>query len=207
VLLLVNGLTALNLTRVFGLVFVGKPQPKTRRAPEVAWPMALPMVILTVFALMVPWMLQQWQLLISWSGPWAKTGDFDALNLLLKTLDTPLLILSGLIGCAIGVAIYWYGVLPRPVRLPVPVLQDLLAYDFYIDRIYRLTVVWAVDSLSKMSAWTDRYVVDGVVNLFGLATIFGGEGLKYSGTGQSQFYVLTIAGGVAVLLGLIIWQF
>src|SRR4028118_616529 len=47
VLLLVNGLTALNLTRIFGLVFAGKPQPKTRRAPEVGWQMALPMVILT----------------------------------------------------------------------------------------------------------------------------------------------------------------
>jgi NAD(P)H-quinone oxidoreductase subunit 5 len=49
--------------------------------------------------------------------------------------------------------------------------------------------------------------VDGAVNLFGFATIFSGEGLKYTGTGQSQFYVLTIVGGVASLLGLIIWQF
>ena len=48
---------------------------------------------------------------------------------------------------------------------------------------------------------------DGAVNLFGFATIFSGEGLKYSGTGQSQFYVLTIAGGVAGLLALLIWQF
>ncbi|MEG4144499.1 NAD(P)H-quinone oxidoreductase subunit F [Microcoleus sp. Pol12B5] len=207
VLLLVNGLTALNLTRIFGLVFAGKPQPKTRRAPEVGWPMALPMVILTVIGLLVPWMLQQWQLLISWTGPWSQTGDFDTLNLLLKTLDIPLLMLSGLMGVAVGVAIYWYGALPRPVRLPVPALQDLFAYDFYIDRVYRLTVVWAVALISQISAWTDRYVVDGVVNLFGLATIFSGEGLKYSGTGQSQFYVLTIAGGVAVLLALIIWQF
>ncbi|MEG3930601.1 NAD(P)H-quinone oxidoreductase subunit F [Microcoleus sp. T3_B1] len=207
VLLLVNGLTALNLTRIFGLVFAGKPQPKTRRAPEVGWQMALPMVILTVIGLLVPWMLQQWQLLISWTGPWAETGDFDTLNLLLKTLHLPLLMLSGLIGVAVGVAIYWYGVLPRPVRLPVPALQDLFAYDFYIDRVYRLTVVWAVAFISKISAWTDRYVVDGAVNLFGFATIFSGEGLKYSGTGQSQFYVLTIATGVAVLLALIIWQF
>ncbi|MEG4166254.1 MULTISPECIES: NAD(P)H-quinone oxidoreductase subunit F [unclassified Microcoleus] len=207
VLLLVNGLTALNLTRIFGLVFAGKPQPKTRRTPEVGWQMALPMVILTVIGLLVPWMLQQWQLLISWTGPWAQTGDFDTLNLLLKTLHLPLLMLSGLIGVAVGVAIYWYGVLPRPVRLPVPALQDLFAYDFYIDRVYRLTVVWAVAFISKISAWTDRYVVDGAVNLFGFATIFSGEGLKYSGTGQSQFYVLTIAGGVAVLLALIIWLF
>jgi len=207
VLLLVNGLTALNLTRVFGLVFAGKPQAKTRRTPEVGWLMALPMVTLTVTALLMPWMLQQWQLLISWTGPWSETGDFDALNLLLKTLDTPLLVLSGLIGFGVGIAIYWYGVVPKPVRLPIPVLQDLLAYDFYIDRIYMLTVVRAVASIAKISAWTDKYVVDGVVNLFGFATIFSGEGLKYSGTGQSQFYVLTIACGVAGLLALVIWQF
>jgi NAD(P)H-quinone oxidoreductase subunit 5 len=49
--------------------------------------------------------------------------------------------------------------------------------------------------------------VDGAVNLFGFATIFSGEGLKYSGTGQSQFYVLTIATGVAVFVALIVWQF
>lgn len=207
VLFLVNGLTALNLTRVFGLVFAGKPQAKTRRAPEVGWPMALPMVILTVIALLVPWTLQKWQLLISGNGLLAETGDIDSVNLLLKTLDVPLLMLSGLIGCAIGVAIYWYGVLPKPVRLPIPALQDLLAFDFYIDRIYMLTVVWAVASIAKISAWTDKYIVDGVVNLFGFATIFSGEGLKYSGTGQSQFYVLTIVGGVAGLLALVIWQF
>jgi len=44
VLLLVNGLTAFNLTRVFRLVFSGSPQVKTCRAPEVGWQMALPMM-------------------------------------------------------------------------------------------------------------------------------------------------------------------
>ncbi|MCX7594867.1 MAG: NAD(P)H-quinone oxidoreductase subunit F, partial [Fischerella sp.] len=68
VLVVVNGLTALNLTRVFRLVFWGEPQQKTRRAPEVPWPMALPMVALTVVTLLVPMMLQQWYLLPSWES-------------------------------------------------------------------------------------------------------------------------------------------
>jgi NAD(P)H-quinone oxidoreductase subunit 5 len=42
------------LTRVFRLVFLGNPHAKTRRAPEVDWPMALPMVTLTVVTLMTP---------------------------------------------------------------------------------------------------------------------------------------------------------
>lgn len=207
VLLLVNGLTALNLTRVFSLVFAGEPQPKTRRAPEVAWPMAVPMVSLTIVELLVPLMLQQWQLLISWNGPWAETGDFSALEQIVKQLDTPLLAASGLAGVVLGGAIYLYGLWPRPVQLPWKALQELFAYDFYIDRIYRVTVVLAVEWIAKVSAWIDRYVVDGAVNLLGLATIFGGEGLKYSIPGQSQFYVLTIMIGVGVLLVLMIWQF
>ncbi|MEG4631022.1 hypothetical protein QUB56_15685 [Microcoleus sp. AR_TQ3_B6] len=43
--------------------------------------------------------------------------------------------------------------------------------------------------------------------LIPLAGLSECKGLKYSGTGQSQFYVLTITTGVAVLLALIIWQF
>lgn len=207
VLLLVNCLTTLNLTRVFGLVFAGKSQPKTRRAPEVAWPMAVPMVSMIVVALLMPLMLQKWQLLISWSGPWVDTSDVWSLGQIINQLDVPLLALSGLIGAVIGGAIYIYDLWPKPVRLPWKSLQDLFAYDFYIDRVYRLTVVWAVEMISKASAWVDRYAIDGVVNLFGLVTLFGGEGLKYGVTGQSQFYVLTIVVGVGMLLFLMIGIF
>lgn len=207
VLLLVNCLTTLNLTRVFGLVFAGKSQPKTRRAPEVAWPMAVPMVSMTVVALLMPLMLQKWQLLISWSGPWVDTSDVWSLEQIINQLDVPLLALSGLVGAVIGGAIYIYDLWPKPVRLPWKSLQDLFAYDFYIDRVYRLTVVWAVEMISKASAWVDRYAIDGVVNLFGLVTLFSGEGLKYGVTGQSQFYVLTIVVGVGMLLLLMIGIF
>jgi len=75
----------------------------------------------------------------------------------------------------------------------------MLAYDFYIDQLYRVTVVWFVNLVSQLSAWFDRYVVDGIVNFVGLASIFGGESLKYSISGQSQLYLLTILLGVSLL--------
>ena len=206
VLLLVNCLTALNLTRVFGLVFAGKPQPKTRRAPEVPWPMAVPMVTMIIVTLLVPLMLQQWQLLLTWNSSLIAISG-SGFATIVHQLTVPLLILSGLIGVAIGGAIYLYGMGSKPFQFPWKGLQDLLAYDFYIDRIYNYTVVLLVNRISALSAWIDRYIIDGVVNAFGLATLLSGEGLKYSISGQSQFYLLTITLGVGVLVALMLWQF
>ncbi|MEY3331835.1 MAG: NAD(P)H-quinone oxidoreductase subunit [Cyanobacteriota bacterium] len=178
VLILVNGLTALNLTRVFRLIFWGEPQPKTRRAPEVSWPMALPMVILTVLTLLLPLMLQQWYLLPSWESlDWYIVGS---------------LVTSTVAGVTIGATIYLHKAWSRSRILVWRFIQDLLGYDFYIDRIYRLTIVSAVALLSRISAWSDRFLVDGLVNLVGFAAIFGGQSLKYSISGQSQGYMLTI---------------
>jgi NAD(P)H-quinone oxidoreductase subunit 5 len=185
VLILVNGLTALNLTRVFRLIFWGEPQPKTRRAPEVAWPMALPMVILTVLTLLLPLMLQQWYLLPSWESlDWYIVGS---------------LVTSTLAGVTIGATIYLHKAWSRSRILVWRFIQDLLGYDFYIDRIYRLTIVSAVALLSRISAWSDRFLVDGLVNLVGFAAIFGGQSLKYSISGQSQAYMLTILVVISIL--------
>ena len=189
VLLIVNGLTALNLTRIFRLVFWGPPQAKTRRSPEAGWPMAFPMVTLTVTTLLAPLMLQQWDLLPSW-----EEINWSAVLLLIS---------STVVGVTIGSTIYLHKAWSRPIQLPWRVVQDVLGYDFYFDRLYRLTVVGGVNLMSKLSVWVDRYVVDGFVNFVGLATIFSGQTLKYSSSGQSQAYVLTILLGVS-LLGLAI---
>jgi NAD(P)H-quinone oxidoreductase subunit 5 len=193
VFLLVNGITAFGLTRVFRLVFLGTPQAKTRRAPEVAWPMALPIVILTVATLSTPLLLRQLALL-----PPAKY------EFLIRPPQL-LLVASSLVGCGLGAIVALPRTWSRSVRAPLKLLQDLLAYDFYIDRLYRLSVVFAVDISSKIAAWIDRYVVDGLVNLAGLVTVIGGQSLKYSASGKSQFYVLTILLGVSLLAVLMSW--
>jgi NAD(P)H-quinone oxidoreductase subunit 5 len=185
VLILVNGLTALNLTRVFRLVFWGQPQPKSRRAPEVAWPMALPMVTLTILTLLLPLMLQQWYLLPSWESlDWYIVGS---------------LVASTVAGVTIGATIHLHKAWSRSRILVWRFIQDLLGYDFYIDRIYRLTIVSAVALLSRISAWSDRFLVDGLVNLIGFAAIFSGQSLKYSISGQSQGYMLTILIVISIL--------
>ncbi|MBW4645731.1 MAG: NAD(P)H-quinone oxidoreductase subunit F [Goleter apudmare HA4340-LM2] len=192
VLVLVNGLTALNLTRVFRYIFWDKPQQKTRRAPEVGWQMALPMVSLTIVTLLLPLMLQQWYLLPDWEGI-----DLYVLLILLS---------STVLGVAIGSRMYLHKAWSRSRILAWRFVQDLLGYDFYIDRVYRVTIVSAVALLSKISAWSDRYLIDGLVNLVGFATIFSGQSLKYSISGQSQGYMLTILAVVSILGFFISWS-
>ncbi|ALF53578.1 NAD(P)H-quinone oxidoreductase subunit F [Nostoc piscinale CENA21] len=192
ILVIVNGLTALNLTRVFRLIFWGTPQQKTRRTPEVGWQMAVPMVTLTIMTLILPLMLQQWYLLPSRES----INWYVVVTLLVSTV----------VGVGVGSTMYLHKAWSRSRILVWRFLQDLLGYDFYIDRIYRLTVVGAVALLSKISAWSDRYLVDGFVNLVGIFTIFGGQSLRYSISGQSQGYMLTILVVVSILGFFISWS-
>jgi NAD(P)H-quinone oxidoreductase subunit 5 len=188
-LLLVNGLATFSLTRVFGLVFGGKPKQMSERAPEVHWPMALPMLALMGFTLHVPLILLQWQLIPDWST--------------LNTTVAGLLVLSSAVGCILGSFIYLNDGFAKPVRFGTKSLQDFFAYDFYTEKLYRLTIVSVVDQVSRAISWADRYIVDGVVNLVGILTVFSGQSLKYNVSGQTQFYALTILLGIA-LFGIVV---
>ena len=61
----------------------------------------------------------------------------------------------------------------------------------------RMSIVLSVDLISKLADTVDRLVVDGIVNMIGLASVGGGEGLKYSTSGQTQFYAFTVLLGVS----------
>ncbi|MFM2380635.1 MAG: dehydrogenase subunit 5 NdhF4 [Cyanobacteriota bacterium] len=198
VLIFVNCLSIINLTRVFRLVFLGQTQSKTHRTPEVAWPMALPMVALILIVLLAPIIPLRWDFWLSFTNPLLNNQSFTIV------WGFPLLIASGVIGLVIGLTVELRRAWARPTGLILRFLQDLFAYDFYLDRIYQFTVVLAVGSLSKITAWLDRYIIDGLVNLVSLATIFSGSALKYNVSGQSQFYVLTILFGIGGLIWLLL---
>lgn len=83
----------------------------------------------------------------------------------------------------------------------------MLTYDFYTPKIYRLTIILGVAQLAKFADMIDRFVVDGIVNFVGLFSLLGGEGLKYSNTGRTQSYALTVLMGISVLGMWITWPF
>jgi len=189
VLLFANCLSMVNLTRVFRLVFLGKPQAKTRRTPEAPWPMAVPMVVLMMVTLLLPAIAPTWLL-----------SNMDSTEAI---LPMSLIFASSLIGCAAGVYIPLSRSMSRPLSQTYRFAQDLLAYDFYLETVYSKTIVALVALSSNVASWVDRYIIDGLVNLVGMVTVFGGQSLRYSASGQSQSYVVTILLGVAALLLLI----
>ena len=193
----VNTFSAINLTRLFRVIFLGSPQVKTRRAPEVPWQMSVPMVSLIIVTLITPLAPIQWPLWLSPNRPLSLAQPE-----LVTQYATLLLIASGALGCIIGSTIKVRKAWARSSNLTVRFFQDLFAYDFYIEKLYEVTVIAAVSNLAKLTSWVDRYIVDGAVNFVSLATIFGSNALKYNTSGQSQFYIATIV----IAVGLLLWS-
>ncbi len=191
VVLLTNGLTALNFTRVYRQVFMGSPHPKTRRTPEVNWLMALPMVTVAVLVLVTPLVMARIDRV---PGISAFSGG-TALALVGSGL-------AGLLaGSLIPLDTFW----SRSVRQPLRVLQDLLAFDFYTDRIYRATIVAFVAGLARITNGFDQLAVNGLVNRIADVSMASAESLKLGVSGRLQTYVFTVVAAIVVLIGSLSW--
>ena len=191
VVLLTNTLTAFNLVRVFRRVFLDKPHPKTRRSPEVNWLMALPMVSLAVLVLLTP-------LVIERIDPYLAIPSFS-------TSSTILVVGSGLAGVLTGCLVQLDAFSSRSPLPPLRMLQELLAYDFYTERIYKATIVAFVGGLARLTNSVDRVLVNGLVNWIGRGSLATAEGLKLGVSGQMQSYVLTLVAAIIMLLASLAW--
>ncbi len=185
VILIVNALTAFSLTRLFCRIFLGKAQPMAERSPEPFWLISLPVISTAVFVCHLPIILRNLDVLPSW-------GELN-MNL------APLLLWSSVLGVVASSLIYGVDVIPKPIKLPLPAVQDFFTYDFYVQKFYQLTIVWLVATSARIVNWFDRYIVDGLVNLVGIGTLVSGQTLKYNNSGQSQFYILSIFSGVIII--------
>ncbi|NER78779.1 MAG: NAD(P)H-quinone oxidoreductase subunit F [Leptolyngbya sp. SIO1D8] len=191
--LAVNWITAFSLARVFGLIFVGESQQMSIRAPEPIWLIVLPMMLVVGFTLHLPIVLQTLGLLPAWA---------------MMNKDMALALMwASVLGFGMGAALYIGRRVANPGKIVPAGVQNLLAFDFYTPRLYRSSVVLGVDLLSRLTDWLDRYLVDGVVNFVGMASLFSGETLKYNNTGRLQFYVLTVSVCVAVISILMSWRY
>jgi NADH-quinone oxidoreductase subunit L len=141
------------------------------------------------------------------------------------------------VGIVLGVLVYGRAYRSSMDRDPLagalgPVWR-LLENRFYIDEIYDRTFIALTYGAGRLLAWIDRHIVDRVVNLTGLATLFlgrvnfiiddfslntvtddigegtimVGDGVRQSATGKIQDYAAYIFGGVVVVALIYLYAF
>jgi NAD(P)H-quinone oxidoreductase subunit 5 len=185
VVLLTNTLTVFNLVRVYRQVFLDKPHPKTKRTPEVLWLMALPMVSLVVLLALLPAVIGRLESYLG-LGPVSPTAGL-------------LVLASGVLGMVAELALPVSRFSSRSVIRPLRAIQDLLAADFYTDRLYRSTIVAFVAGLARLTNGFDRHVINRLAERVGLASMASAEGLKLGVSGQLQSYLFTVITAIVIL--------
>jgi NAD(P)H-quinone oxidoreductase subunit 5 len=191
VVLLTNALTVFNLVRVYRQVFLDVPHPKTKRTPEVTWLMALPMVSLGVVVALLPALMRRLEAYFE-LGPVSTTAGI-------------LVLASGVLGLVAELIVPVASFSSRSVFRPLRALQDLLAADFYTDRLYRNTIVAFVAGLARLTNGFDRMVVHRLAEKIGLGSLATAEGLKLGVSGQLQSYVFTFLTAIVLLFVGLVW--
>jgi NAD(P)H-quinone oxidoreductase subunit 5 len=171
---------------------------------ESPWSMTLPLVILAVPSALIGLVgtpfNNYFEAFISAPGHVAElTHEFDLNEFLIMAGSS---VGIGLIGITLASLMYLSRKIdPSAIASKIPALYNLSLNKWYIDDIYNSVFVVGLRRVARQVMEVDYRVVDGAVNLTGLATLLGGEGLKYLETGRAQFYALIIFGAV---LGLVV---
>ncbi|MEM8720543.1 MAG: NAD(P)H-quinone oxidoreductase subunit 5 [Cyanobacteria bacterium P01_G01_bin.39] len=85
---------------------------------------------------------------------------------------------------------------PSGIAKKVPTLYRFSLNKWYLDDLYNKVFVVGMRRIARQIMEVDYRVVDGAVNLTGLAAVLSGEGLKYLENGRAQFYALIVFGAV-----------
>ena len=79
-------------------------------------------------------------------------------------------------------------------------LHFMARHGYGIDALYAGLYRGLLLGFSRLIGWIDRYLVDGLLNVFSALTLRGGDAARRLQTGQPQDYVYGVAVGVLVLM-------
>jgi NAD(P)H-quinone oxidoreductase subunit 5 len=106
-----------------------------------------------------------------------------------------------LMGITLAAMMYLQGkISPKSIAAKIPTLYNFSLNKWYFDNVYNQVFVIGLRRVARQVMEVDYRVVDGAVNLTGLATLLGGEGLKYFENGRAQFYALIFLGAVLAMV-------
>ncbi|MGZ4123196.1 MAG: NADH-quinone oxidoreductase subunit L [Tumebacillaceae bacterium] len=196
--------TAFYIFRVFFMTFTGEFRGEKEvfdHAHESGPVMSIPLVLLAIMATVAG--LFNSPLTNDWFEHFllkgGEVGHVYEPSIGLMGIST----LVGLLG--IGLAFLMYkskAINPAGVAKTLKPFYNLSYNKFYVDELYDYVIVKPVVFIGHLLNFIDKWIIDGIVHLFGEGTYIGSLGLKYSQNGQVQTYgLVTMLGGV-ILIGL-----
>src|SRR5438067_2794885 len=187
--LLTAFLTAFYMMRLFVVVFFGKPRtPAARTSREAPPVMTMPLIVLAILATL---------------GGFA----FFARNFLTLPIEkkaavfVPVLAIIALIlGVGLAIVLYRH-------RETDPVDLKLLRHKFYVDEFYGWLINASQELLAKLSAFLDRWILDGAA-IRGASTATWGLGslLRLFQVGNLQAYAFLFGLGIVGLVYFVIFR-
>jgi NADH-quinone oxidoreductase subunit L len=127
------------------------------------------------------------------------------------SIHTTVAVVSSVVAL-LGIGLAWLFYIARPdlAEATKKTAQSLglytLSYNkFFIDEIYVVLIVRPLEGLAWLFAAIDRYLIDGLVNLFGELPRGVGYIFRPIQGGLVPFYALVMALGVLALAGALMW--
>ncbi|GCL73639.1 NADH-quinone oxidoreductase subunit L [Paenibacillus naphthalenovorans] len=185
--------TAFYMSRLFFLVFMGKPRQDQHGVHESPASMTFPLWVLAVLAVAAGFVFTPFN---PWLGGWLTGhGPEEHVSVFVILMSN----VVGLLGIGLGYLVYMKRTIPADaVSSRAPWLYALLNRKFYIDELYQAVVVRPLQGLGQLLHLFDIYVVDGAVRLSSYAVNGLGRLGSRMQNGQVQSY------GLVTLIGLII---
>ncbi|MBO7748979.1 NADH-quinone oxidoreductase subunit L [Paenibacillus sp. MWE-103] len=190
--------TAFYMSRLFFLVFMGKPKGE-RGAHESPPSMTVPLVVLAVLAVVAGFVQTPWNDTL---GAWLTDGAEreNGGGGLVMVISAAI----GLLGLYVGWLVFVKGMIARDfVSSRAPWLTRLLERKYYVDEFYEAAIVRPLRAFGGLLSIMDEFVVDGLVRAFGGAAFLVGRGGTRLQNGQLQTYGLVTVFGLIILIAAI----
>jgi NADH-quinone oxidoreductase subunit L len=195
-------LTAFYMFRLWFVTFTGEPRTESAaHAHESPLVMTVPLVLLAALAVIAG--------ALKIHVPWTSAGITELIRFGHERETTSALVIAGSLLFAMGgIGVAWAAYRAEHISSAAfnarfPAVFRLLKNAWYFNRGWELFATRVVIAGSRLAAWFDRHVVNGMVD--GVAWLSGwmSQRLRVVQTGQLQFYALIlILGLVAGLLAI-----
>jgi NADH-quinone oxidoreductase subunit L len=83
---------------------------------------------------------------------------------------------------------------------PFALIRDAAAQRFWLDDAFLVLYRWVILGFARVVGWTDRYVVDGILNVLSAWALEAGDRLRGIQSGLAQDYVYGVGVGALILI-------